>query len=126
MDAGVGRETRTLRTLGAIVIMAAVLSLSAGSAAGQIQTPAERGLAVYAEGRCALCHSIGGDGNAKGPLDGVGARLSAEDVERWLVAPKEMTEQTGATRRPVMRAYPSLSAEDREAIVAYMLSLRDE
>ena len=33
-----------------------------------------------------------------GPLDGVGARLEAEDIERWLVAPKEMTEQTGATR----------------------------
>ena len=64
------------------------------------------GVKVYDEERCALCHSIGDDGNKKGPLDGVGSRLSAEDIERWMLVPKEMTEETGATRRPFMPAYP--------------------
>jgi mono/diheme cytochrome c family protein len=103
-----------------------MLVVSASTARGLGQTLEERGQEVYAEQRCSLCHSIGDDGNAKGPLDGVGARLSVEVLERWMVAPKEMTVETGSTRKPAMRAYPSLSAEDREAVVAYMLSLKDE
>lgn len=106
--------------------MCVMVALSVGVTVGQAQTLVERCWAVFAEQRCSLCHSIEGEGNAKGPLDGVGSRVSAEDVERGLVVPKEMTEQTGATRRPVMCAFPSLTVEDREAVVAYMLSLTDE
>ena len=83
------------------------------------------GVKVYEEERCALCHSIGDDGNKKGPLDGVGSRLSAEDIERWMLVPKEMHEETGASRRPFMPAYPKLSAEELESLVAYMLSLKE-
>ncbi len=32
---------------------------------------------VYADQKCSVCHSIAGKGNAKGPLDDVGSRLSA-------------------------------------------------
>jgi mono/diheme cytochrome c family protein len=112
----------------AVLVVGAGLVLLAGDTAGQTQTEAleARGQAAYAEQRCALCHSVGGEGNAKGPLDGVGSRVTAEDLERWLVAPKEMTAESGATRKPPMRAYPSLSPEDREAMVAYMLSLKEE
>lgn len=85
----------------------------------------ERGVAVYEASRCALCHAVAGTGNAKGPLDGVGARLTAEQIERWIVSPAEMTAEANATRRPAMRAYPSLPEADLEALVAYMLSLKE-
>ena len=112
--------TRRRSGKGAALVSAVLLSTVTASAQ-DIAT----GVRVYEEERCALCHSIGDDGNKRGPLDGVGSRLSAEDIERWMLVPDEMTEETGAKRRPYMPAYPDLSAEELEALVAYMLSLKE-
>jgi hypothetical protein len=71
-----------------------------------------------------VCHSIAGKGNAKGPLDDVGSRLSAEEIRQWMVNPAEMTKKTNAARKPPMRAYPNLPKEDLDGLVAYMLSLK--
>jgi len=90
--------------------------------AAQDQAQIDKGKAVYDAQRCSLCHAIGGRGNAKGPLDGVGAKLSAADIRKWIVSPKEMKSPTN--RKPEMRAYPSLPAADLDALVAYMLSLK--
>lgn len=93
------------------------------------QDPAriERGKQVYdaARPKCKACHSIGGAGNAKGPLDGVGSKLEADEIMAWMRTPKAMTEKSKATRKPFMAAYPKekLSDEDLEALTAYMLSL---
>lgn len=106
-------------------ITAAALLL-VGASSGWAQTAEARGEVVYAEQRCALCHSVGEEGNTKGPLDGVGSRLSPEDIRAWIVDPKGMTVTTGADRKPPMRAYPSLPPEDLDAVVAYMLSLKTE
>lgn len=84
----------------------------------------ERGMTVYADQKCAVCHSIGGQGNAKGALDGVGSRLSADEIRMWIANPVEMTKKTKAERKPPMRAYPNLPKEDLDALVAYMLSLK--
>lgn len=84
----------------------------------------KRGEAVYAAQKCGACHSIGGAGNARGPLEKVGSRLTADEIRAWLVTPQDMTAKTKAPRRPVMRAYPNLSKEDLDALVAYMLSLK--
>jgi mono/diheme cytochrome c family protein len=89
--------------------------------AAQDQAQIDKGKAVYDAQRCSLCHAIGGRGNAKGPLDGVGAKLSAADIRKWIVSPKEMKSTTN--RKPEMRAYPNLPAADLDALVAYMLSL---
>lgn len=83
-----------------------------------------RGATVYAAQKCALCHSIGGKGNPKGPLDDVGARLTAEEIRQWLIAPRAMSQKTKATRKPPMPEYTKLSKEDLEALVAYMTSLK--
>ena len=88
------------------------------------QTPAERGMKVYADQKCSICHSIDGKGNAKGPLDSVGLKLSADEIREWMVHPAEMTKKTKAERKPPMRAYPKLAKEDLDAVVAYMLSLK--
>ena len=107
----------------ATVLCVAVIALS-GVVQAQDPAAVERGETLYADQRCGVCHSIADEGNRRGPLDGVGDRLSAEDLELWLVKPKEMTEKTGAPRRPYMRAYASLPREDIDALVAYMLSLK--
>jgi mono/diheme cytochrome c family protein len=84
----------------------------------------EHGMKVYADQKCSVCHSIAGKGNAKGSLDDVGSRLTAEEIRMWMVSPAEMTKKTNASRKPPMRAYPNLPKEDLDGLVAYMLSLK--
>jgi mono/diheme cytochrome c family protein len=100
----------------------AVLSLPATPVFAQDAAQVAKGKAVYDAQKCALCHSIAGRGNAKGPLDKVGATTSEADIRKWIVSPKEMKSATN--RKPDMRAYPSLPAADLEALVAYMRSLK--
>jgi len=106
-----------------VTAFAAVLSIASVSSA-QDAKQVERGMKVYADQKCSVCHSIAGKGNPKGPLDEVGTRLSAEDIRLWIVNPAEMTKKTKAERKPPMRAYPNLPKEDVDALVAYMLSLK--
>ena len=90
----------------------------------QTAASGERGMKVYTDQKCSVCHSIGGKGNAKGVLDDVGSRLSADDIRSWIVAPVEMMKKTKADRKPPMRAYPNLPKEDLDGLVAYLLSLK--
>jgi mono/diheme cytochrome c family protein len=94
----------------------------AGAAAAQ--DAKAKGEKLYVDQKCALCHSIGGKGNVKGPLDNVGSKLSADEIRMWLVDTKTMTTKTKAERKPPMRSYSSLPKEDVDALVAYLSSLK--
>ena len=85
---------------------------------------AEQGEKVYAAQRCAMCHSIGGKGNAKGPLDHVGAKLSAAEIRSWMTDAEGMTAKTKAARKPFMKSYPKLEKAELDSLVAYMQSLK--
>ena len=108
---------------GEVALFGSVLLFGWLGGASQDPGRVERGKTLYDEQRCAVCHSIGDEGNRRGPLDDVGSRLTAEELELWLVEPVMMTEKTGATRKPDMPAYPQLSDDDLDALVVYMLSL---
>jgi mono/diheme cytochrome c family protein len=82
-----------------------------------------KGAEVYAAQKCALCHSIGDKGNKKGPLDGVGSKLSAAEIRLWMTDAKSMTATTNATRKPEMKSY-ALPNDDLDALVAYTVSLK--
>lgn len=99
-----------------------VFTLAAAPLFAQDAAQVDTGKAVYEAQRCSLCHAVAGKGNAKGPLDKVGAKLSADDIRKWIVSPKEMKSDTN--RKPDMRAYPNLPAADLDALVAYMRSLK--
>ena len=83
-----------------MVRVAYVIVLSivfAASAAAQDSKAA--GEKVYAEQKCSICHSVAGKGNAKGPLDDVGSKLSADEIRAWIVDAKAMTvEDQGAAQ----------------------------
>ena len=109
----------------AICLLVLIVFAQSQSASAATQAPAagtDRGAAVYAAQKCSMCHSLEGKGQAKGPLDGVGSKLSADEIRQWIVNPAEMTAKTNATRKPPMRAYPNLPKEDLDALVAYMLA----
>jgi mono/diheme cytochrome c family protein len=82
-----------------------------------------KGEQVYVAQKCSLCHAIAGKGNAKGPLDAVGSKLTADEIRGWITDAKGMTAKTKATRKPEMKAY-SLPKDDVDALVAYLGSLK--
>jgi mono/diheme cytochrome c family protein len=92
----------------------------AGAAAAQ---DAAKGQKLFTDQKCALCHSIGGVGNKKGPLDEVGSKVSADEIRGWLTDAPAMTAKTKATRKPAMKSY-SLPKEDVDALVAYLTTLK--
>jgi mono/diheme cytochrome c family protein len=102
-------------------VIAAGLFVAATAAADDAKIA--KGAQVYADQKCAMCHSIGDKGNKKGPLDGVGSKYSAADLQSWIVDAKGMTVKTKAPRKPEMKNY-ALPKEDVEALVAYMASLK--
>ena len=105
-------------TLAVLTIVGAFgLTLSAADA------KVDRGMQVYADQKCALCHSIGDKGNKKGPLDEVGSKYSAGDLRAWIVDAKGMTERAKAPRRPPMKNY-DLPKDDVDGLVAYLSSLK--
>jgi mono/diheme cytochrome c family protein len=105
-----------------------LLALATAAGAGTAQTAGAsapvvtKGEQVYAAQKCAMCHSLDGKGQAKGPLDGVGTKLTADEIREWIAHPVEMTKKHNATRKPVMKAYPNLPKEDLEALVAFLVS----
>jgi mono/diheme cytochrome c family protein len=105
------------------VVVAAVAICVGIAASAFAQDAKAKGEQVYAAQKCSLCHSIAGKGNAKGPLDGVGSKLSADDIHAWIVDAKGMTAKTKATRKPEMKQY-SLPKDDVDALVAYLSSLK--
>jgi mono/diheme cytochrome c family protein len=106
------------------VLTAMTVAVSAWTASASAQDTA-LGAKVYADQKCAVCHSIAGKGNAKGSLDGVGSKLTADEIREWIVDPVGMTAKTKAPRKPVMPAkYRSLPKGDLDALVAYLASLK--
>ena len=89
---------------------------------------AAKGKQVYesASPKCKMCHSIAGEGNAKGSLDTVGNTLKAEEIKAWMRTPKEMSAKAKAERKPPMIAYPAdkISDADLDALAAYLLTLK--
>ena len=101
---------------------ALILALAAPAADAAVA----RGKTLSAENRCSMCHSIAGKGNPKGPHDGVGSRLSAAELRKWLLDPKDMARKTKATRKPPMPLYDQLKPAEVDDLVAYLSTLKSK
>ncbi len=102
-----------------LLVPVLLAACGSGSDAAPAQAGAARGAEVYREQDCQACHSIAGAGNRRHPLDGVGARLTADQIRTWIVAPREMNPRV---RKP---AYDRLPQADLDALVAYLAGLRN-
>jgi len=104
-----------------VTFMTVLAGLFAGNAFAQ---NVEHGKQVYTDTKCAVCHSIGSQGNKKGPLDDVGSKLTAADIRAWIVSAPEMAAKAKADRKPPMKAYTDLSKTDVDDLVAYLQTLK--
>lgn len=101
-----------------LMILFGALVLSASPAYAQAD-----GAKVYAAQKCSMCHSVAGVGNKKLPLDGVGTKLSADQIREWIVTPAAAATKAKSTAKPAMKAYAALPKADLDALVGYMKSL---
>jgi mono/diheme cytochrome c family protein len=83
-----------------------------------------RGAEVYQAEGCAGCHAIAGEGNPRNPLDGVGARLSPEELLHWTIAAPEVADRMPRRTAMMKQGYAELDEADLEALVAYLRTLR--
>jgi mono/diheme cytochrome c family protein len=103
----------------------ALAAFVAASAPARAQDAAKKGQEVYTAQKCQTCHAIAGKGGKVSALDGVGGKLSADDIKEWITHPKEAAAKAKSTKKPPMPAkYGSLPAADLDALVAYMASLK--
>jgi mono/diheme cytochrome c family protein len=86
---------------------------------------ADRGMVVFTEQKCTLCHSIAGKGNKKGALEGIGSKLKPAEIREWIVDPVGMAKKAkpAPTRKPAMtkKAMPD---KDIDALVALLSGLK--
>lgn len=115
---------------GTLLVLAgvAILGTPIVMAEGQQQSApnpqqVEAGKKLYASEGCTKCHQVAGQGNRMSVLDGVGDKLTAEELKMWLTNPDEMAAKL--PRRPVVRM-PKVDLEDAEvnALVAYLRTLK--
>src|SRR5262245_29258864 len=112
--------TKTIFTMA--LALAAAMAVPGLAAA---QDAVKRGQEVYTAQKCQVCHSVAGKGGKASALDGVGAKLSADDIREWITHPKDAATKAKSTKKPPMPAkYASLPAADLDALVAYMASLK--
>ena len=113
---------KTRRTIFTTLTLAAGTAISAPAFG---QDAVKRGQDVYTAQKCQVCHSVAGKGGKASPLDGVGAKLSADDIRQWITHPKDAAAKAKSTKKPPMQdKYGKLPAADIDALVAYMQSLK--
>jgi mono/diheme cytochrome c family protein len=97
------------------------------AAATQVGTEAivADGRKVYDQQKCASCHQIARRGNSRFPLDGVGSRLTPEQLRRWMTDTAAM--EAALPRLPAIRMSEMkfrLNPRELDALVAYLASLK--
>jgi len=117
--------TTFTRRLLQVTVVGSALGLAIAPALAQDAAQVKKGQQVYTAQKCQTCHSIAGKGKTTNPLDGVGAKLSADDIKQWITDPKAAAAKAKSTKKPPMPAkYGHLAAADLDALVAYMQSLK--
>ncbi len=104
------------------IIVGVALSVAVAASAAA-QDAKAKGTKLFTDQKCSLCHSIGGHGNPKGPLDEVGSKLTPDEIRQWVTDSKGMTAKTKATRKPEMKSF-TLPKADVDALVAFLSSLK--
>ena len=110
-----------------VIASVSVFALLAFAGTSSAQNVA-KGKQVFTDQKCSMCHAVAGQGNAKGPLDGIGSKLTADEIRQWITDPATMAAKAKADRKPAMSTmaprFKSLSKDDLDALVAYVSSLK--
>jgi mono/diheme cytochrome c family protein len=114
-----------MRTLIATLIGVTVMAGTAGAQALDPKKVAE-GQKVYVAQKCSTCHAIkNSGGKMASALGGVGAKLSAAEMKKWLTDTAAMEAKVTPKPKMSMATYMKthkLSDADVDALVAFLMS----
>lgn len=115
----IGRRSSGGFCVGAIALSWAWMLGSASLVGAGVDAAAiARGEKVYAEKKCAVCHSINGaGGKSGGDLSTAGAARDADWLKRFIKAPKSVMPNA---KMPAFKG----GEPELDAVVAYMTSLK--
>jgi mono/diheme cytochrome c family protein len=108
------------------VVVAGAFLIGAVSLAAQADPNVAAGKKLFSSKNCTKCHMAEGKGNKKLRMDGPNAavaKLSAGEIEQWIVSPAEMTAKLDHKPVNAMKK-TNLTAAEVTALVAYMQYLR--
>ncbi len=106
-------------------VIATVSLVVAFGAAVAAQDPkqVEAGKQLYETYNCKKCHKIGGPSGKLHSLDGVAAKLTSDEMRKWLVTPDDMTaklKKKPATKMKKQDFKPS----EVESLMAFLSTLK--
>lgn len=110
---------------GAVIAMVCLANGAVAAAQGADPNIA-LGRKLFSSKNCTKCHMAEGKGNKKLRMDGPGAavaKLSAGEIEQWIISPAEMTAKLDHKPVNPMKK-TAMSDPEIKALVAYMLHLR--
>lgn len=107
-----------LAAIEAPVAAAPVVEQKSADASGQL--PTNRGGQVFAEQKCQTCHSIGGVGNPRSPLDAVASRRSQAELREWITATGAATNSLSGAVIRRKRRYLDMPESDLAALVEFV------
>jgi mono/diheme cytochrome c family protein len=111
-----------------VVIVGGMLWAGLGVVSAQAPDPAQVALGkkTFEDTKCSKCHGAEGK-NPKDPklslVEGAITKLSADDIRKWIVSPKEMTAKLPRKPKEVMKKFELTDAQV-DALVAYVQSLQ--
>lgn len=110
-----------------LTVAIGLVGLLAGSVHAQDAKKVQAGKQLYASKECAKCHMIAGKGNKIGVLDGVAAKITADEMRKWLTAPLDMEAKLDHKPKVKMSSkinLMKLTDADVDALVAYLTTLK--
>ncbi len=108
--------TRVMMT--ALAVMMCVASLGAQDA-----KKIAMGKDLYQKYACEKCHQIAGKGSKISPLDGIAAKMTADEMKQWIKDPDAMTAKL-AKKPAVKMKKVEMPDPEVDAIVAYLQTLK--
>lgn len=99
-------------------------TLPVGGAGAGVVTDTVAGRDVYARLGCSRCHSIGGVGNPRAPLDGVGGRRTPEEIRAWTVGSAALQDSLPPAAFRAKQQFATVPPAELNALVAYLAALR--
>ena len=100
-------------------------AVDADGSAAAAQEQIAHGREVFARQHCSGCHSVGGKGSPRSPLDGVGSRRDLEELRAWVVADESVRADLSPRAIAAKHDYAQLPDTQMDALLAYLGSLRE-
>ena len=94
---------------------------------GQDAPPVDtlRARALFDELGCSGCHAVGGTGNPRNPLDGIGSRRTPASIRTWTLGAGAVADSLSGAVLRVKGTYADLDEADLESLVDWLAELKD-